>query len=75
MTAPGAAPAEGSVVSHEDALVVTLPAQTVYEQPVQPVLVGTGEGVGAGQADLALLGRPDSNIPLCRGMSMPMKMD
>ena len=63
VTAPGVAPAEESVVSHDDSLVGTLPTQGVSEQRVQPVLVGTEEGVES-QVDSALLGKPNSNILL-----------
>ena len=67
LTAPVAAPAKGSVDSHEDGHVVTQPAQGVTEQWVQPVPVGTEEGVGSSQVDLALLGKPDCSNVLRRG--------
>ena len=67
MIAPGAAPAEGSVVIDEDSLAVTpAPAQGVSEQRAQPVLGGTEKGVDS-QVDLALLENPNSNVPLHRG--------
>ena len=73
--APGAAPAEGSVVIDEDSLVVTpAPAQGVSEQRAQPVLVGTEKGLDS-QVDLSLLGQPDSDVPLRRGTRVRVQPD
>ena len=73
--APGAAPAEGSVITNEDSLAVTpAPAQGVSEQGAQPVLGGTEKGVDS-QVDLALLGKPDSDVPLRRGTRVRVQPD
>ena len=73
--APGAAPAEGSVFIDEDSLAVTpAPAQGVSEQRAQPVLVGAEKGVDS-QVDLALLGKPDSDVPLRRGTRVQVQPD
>ena len=75
MIAPGAAPAEGLVVTNEDSLVVTpAPAQGVPEQRAQPVLGGIEMGVDS-QVDLTLLEKPDSNVPIRRGTRIRVQPD
>ena len=75
LTATVAAPAKGSVDIHENGHAVTQPAQGVTEQRVQPVPVGTEEGVGSSQVDLALLGKPDCSNVLRRGTRVRVQTD
>ena len=44
------------------------------EQRAQPVLGGTEKGVDS-QVDLALLGKPDSDVPLRRGTRVRVQLE